>query len=72
MGLNPGRKILTETSPGKGVAAGAQGGNKERYLSGLAGNLICHGDRLSGIIDKELFPGPVRLAKSTHKMKNMI
>ena len=64
MGLDPGGKILGESGPGKRVAAGAQGGDKQARLSGLSGNRIRYGDRLAGIIDKEFFPGPVGLAKA--------
>jgi hypothetical protein len=56
--------LLRESSPGKRVAAGAQGGDKKARRCGLSGNRIRYGDRLAGIIDKEFFPGPVGLAKA--------
>ena len=64
IGLDPGGKILGKRSPGKRVAAGAQGGDKQARLAGLSGNRIHYRDRLASIIDKELFPGPMRLAKA--------
>jgi len=64
IGLDPGGKIFGEGRPCKGVAAGAQGGDKKTRFSGLSGHRICYRSRLAGIIDKELFPGPVGLAKT--------
>jgi hypothetical protein len=64
IGLDPGRKILGESAPGKRVAAGAQGGDKQARLSALSGNRIRYRDPLAGIVDKEFFPGPMGLAKA--------
>ena len=64
VGLNPGGKILGRGGFGKGVVAGAQGGHKEIGFSGLAGEGIVDGDGLAGIIDEELFSGPVFLTKT--------
>jgi hypothetical protein len=64
IGLDPGWEVLRESGPGKRVTAGAQGGQKEPRFSSFAGDRIRHRYRLAGVVDKELFPGPVGLTKA--------
>ena len=64
MGLNPGAEILAEGGLGKGVAARSQGGHKDLGLMDLAGFGIRDPHGLPGIVDKELFSGPVFLTEA--------
>ena len=64
MGLNPGGEILREGGFGKGIIAGPQGGHKDLGLMDLSGLGIGDLHGLPGIIDEELFSGPIFLAKA--------
>jgi hypothetical protein len=64
MSADPGRQILGETGPIKCVIAGTEGGHKKICLSGFTGKGIRYRNSLAGIVDKELFPGPVALPEA--------
>src|SRR5512139_485316 len=64
MGLDPRGEFLGESGFGEGVIAGSQGGYKDLGLSNLSGLGICDLHGLAGIVDKELFSGPVFLAET--------
>ncbi|OPY13118.1 MAG: hypothetical protein A4E69_01825 [Syntrophus sp. PtaB.Bin138] len=64
IGVDPGGEILGNTCPGKGIVAGAEGGNKEIGVYGFSCQRISNRNRLAGVIKKEFFSRPVGLAKA--------
>jgi hypothetical protein len=64
MGLNPGGKLLGQGGFGEGIIAGSQGGHKDLHLLDLSGFEICDLHGLPGIVDEELFSGPVFLTET--------
>ncbi len=68
MSPDPGGQILSLSSLCIGVITGSEDGYKEVNLADLPGIRIYDGDGLSGIVDKELFPGSVLLSESDIKL----
>ncbi len=64
MGLNPGREVLGESGLGKGVVARPQRGHKDLGLVNLSGLGLSDLHGLAGVIDEELFSGPIFLAEA--------
>jgi hypothetical protein len=64
VGGNPGGQIPVKTRLDKGIAAGAQGGHKEKGVPDPAADRVGNRHCLAGIIDKEFFPGTVCLPEA--------
>jgi len=60
---DPGGEILGEGGLCECVVAGTEGGDENLSLHALASGAVYDGDSLAGVINKELFPGPVFLTE---------
>jgi len=63
MGSDPEREFLGRGGLCKGVAAGAEGGDKDLSLGDFSGVRIDDGNGLSAVVDKELLSGPMLLSE---------
>lgn len=61
MGSDPEREFLGRGGLGKGIAAGAKGGDKDLSLGDFSGYRIDDGNGLPALVDKELLSGPMFL-----------
>jgi hypothetical protein len=63
VGADPAGQVLALGGLGKGVAAGAQHGDKDRRLAYFARLWVYERDGVAGIIDEQLLASPVLLAQ---------
>jgi len=68
VGANPVRETLSPGGLGKGIAAGAQDGDKDLSLFDLARMGENHRNSLACIIQEHFFPGPVFLTHNQVKL----